>query len=59
MTKKVENKQNQELYKPLEMEFKGEAGKRVLLASVRRVMQRHKKEIQALADKWLIYKISC
>ena len=51
MTKKVENKQNQELYKPLEMEFKGEAGKRVLLASVRRVMQRHKKEIQALADK--------
>lgn len=49
--KEKENSQNQERYKPLNMEFKGEAGKRVLLASVRRVMQRHKKEIQSLADK--------
>lgn len=36
---------------PVKMELKGEAGKRVILAAARRVMVRHKKEIEALADK--------
>lgn len=37
--------------RPVTMNLKGEAGKRVVLAAVRRVMQTHQKEIRALADK--------
>lgn len=40
-----------EKYKPVAMELKGEAGKRVLNAAVREVMKQHAKEIKALADK--------
>ncbi len=36
---------------PVKMDLKGDAGKRVILAAAKRVMQTHKKEIQALADK--------
>ena len=37
--------------KPVKFELQGEAGKRVVLAAVRRVMKTHQKEIKALADK--------
>ncbi|MBP5789861.1 MAG: hypothetical protein J6W29_06485 [Neisseriaceae bacterium] len=40
-----------EKWRPVAMELTGEAGKRVLNAAVQRVMQRHAKEIKALADK--------
>lgn len=40
-----------EKYKPVAMELKGEAGKRVLNTAVREVMKQHAKEIKALADK--------
>ncbi|WP_256462106.1 hypothetical protein [Moraxella nasovis] len=37
--------------KPVIMHLTGEAGKRVILNSAKRVMNTHKKEIKALADK--------
>ncbi|MBR5941435.1 MAG: hypothetical protein IKZ88_09275 [Neisseriaceae bacterium] len=40
-----------EKWKPVNMDLSGEAGKRVVLAATQRVMQRHAKEIKALADK--------
>lgn len=36
---------------PVTMQLTGEAGKRVILNSAKRVMNTHKKEIKALADK--------
>lgn len=37
--------------RPVKMELKGEAGKRVLLAAARRIAKTHQKAIKALADK--------
>ncbi len=37
--------------RPVVMQLQGEAGKRVALSAVRRVMKSHAKEIKALADK--------
>ncbi|STZ13962.1 Uncharacterised protein [Moraxella caviae] len=37
--------------KPVVIQLTGEAGKRVILNSAKRVMNAHKKEIKALADK--------
>lgn len=37
--------------KPVKIELKGEAGKRVALAAAKRVIKTHSKEIRALADK--------
>ena len=45
------NKTANEKWKPVPMDLKGEAGKRVLNTAVREVMKRHAKEIKALADK--------
>ena len=38
-------------YQPVKMELKNDAGKRVVLTAVKRVMKTHQKEIKALADK--------
>lgn len=37
--------------KPVKIDLKDEAGKRVLLASVRRILVNHQKEIKALENK--------
>ena len=37
--------------KPVKIELKGEAGKRVALATAKRVIKTYSKEIKALADK--------
>ncbi|WP_283774651.1 hypothetical protein [Histophilus somni] len=37
--------------KPVKIELKGEAGKRVVLAAAKRVIKTHNKEIKALAYK--------
>ena len=37
--------------RPVKMELKGEADKRVLLAAARRIAKTHQKAIKALADK--------
>lgn len=37
--------------RPVKMELKGEAGKRVLLAAARRIAKTHQKAIKALANK--------
>ncbi|HFC8547678.1 TPA: hypothetical protein ACFRG8_001825 [Neisseria lactamica] len=42
--------QNQNI-RPVKMELKGEAGRRVLLAAARRIAKTHQKAIKALADK--------
>ncbi len=36
---------------PVSMDLKGEAGKRVILNTAKRIMKIHAKEIKALADK--------
>lgn len=36
---------------PVAMQLTGDAGKRVILNSAKRIMNTHKKEIKALADK--------
>ena len=51
MPQTTNNKTVNEKWRPVAMELKGEAGKRVLNAAVQRVLQRHAKEIKALADK--------
>ena len=51
MTQTTNNKTANEKYKPVPMDLKGEAGKRVLNTAVREVMKQHAKEIKALADK--------
>ena len=51
MTQTTNNKTANEKYKPVPLDLKDEAGKRVLNAAVQRVLQRHAKEIKALADK--------
>lgn len=48
---KSEHKTIDEKYKPIAMELKGAAGKRVLNTAVREVMKQHAKEIKALANK--------
>ncbi|SUU36646.1 Uncharacterised protein [Actinobacillus seminis] len=37
--------------KPVKMELKGEAGKRVALSAAKRIIKTHNKEIKALAYK--------
>ncbi|HFC6354359.1 hypothetical protein [Neisseria lactamica] len=37
--------------RPVKIELKGEAGKRVLLAAARRIAKTHQKAVKALADK--------
>ncbi|WP_281255528.1 hypothetical protein [Pasteurella oralis] len=37
--------------KPVKIELKGDAGKRVVLAAAKRVIKAHNKEIKALAYK--------
>lgn len=51
MTVQINHSSAHEKFKPLAIELKGEAGKRVFNAAVKRVLQRHAKEIKALADK--------
>ncbi|MBR1374838.1 MAG: hypothetical protein IJ566_01980 [Cardiobacteriaceae bacterium] len=41
----------EEKWKPVPINFKTEAGKRILNAAVTRVIERHAEEIKALADK--------
>lgn len=36
---------------PVQMDLKGEAGKRIILNTARRIMKTYAKEIKALADK--------
>lgn len=36
---------------PVPMDLKGDAGKRVILNTAKRIMKTHAKEIKALADK--------
>ncbi|CAM3479499.1 hypothetical protein [Moraxella osloensis] len=36
---------------PVAMDLKGDAGKRVILNTAKRIMKTHAKEIKALADK--------
>lgn len=51
MTQTTNNKTVNEKWRPVAMELKGEAGKRLLNTAVREVMKQHAKEIKALADK--------
>lgn len=38
-------------YQPIKIELKGDAGKRVALSAVQRIIKTHSKEIKALANK--------